>query len=390
MRCGMADYNNKIQMGDGTVLLDLSGDTATASDVAQGKTFHDATGALITGTAPAPLFPQAVVTTDAGASVTATLDDTTVGPVVAGEDGVATLDLPSFGTWTLTAALDEKTVSDAVEVSEVRQFEVELPIAPDVPEGAVAAYFVNAADGSDESGNGHPLTLQNCTVESGSITGKSYLQITNNLSGNVLYTQNPRAEAPFAEVEEDIRGLSFSAWIKNFALFPTQSGSSTQSGSGLAVVGQENTDYPTTVGKNIYSPLLTFKQNNTNYIDLRYSFPNDRLAAIQSGNVDAYFPDMTDWTHIVNTISLSQIFLYVNGIKYGPLALDSYSTAPLDNLNHVKSSSCPLHLGTPITASYYSNTVIYCAGLKMSNIRLYARALTDDEVSALYNNGAGV
>ena len=72
------------------------------------------------------LLPQAVVTTDAGASVTATLDDTTVGPVVAGEDGVATLDLPSFGTWTLTAALNGESSSATLAVTEVRQYAVTI------------------------------------------------------------------------------------------------------------------------------------------------------------------------------------------------------------------------------------------------------------------------
>lgn len=43
-------YVNKVVLGD-QVVLDLTQDTAVASDVAQGKTFHDATGALVTGTA---------------------------------------------------------------------------------------------------------------------------------------------------------------------------------------------------------------------------------------------------------------------------------------------------------------------------------------------------
>jgi len=43
-------YVNKVVLGSET-LLDLTADTATAADVAQGKTFHLATGAPATGTA---------------------------------------------------------------------------------------------------------------------------------------------------------------------------------------------------------------------------------------------------------------------------------------------------------------------------------------------------
>lgn len=41
--------NNKIIYG-GNVLIDLTGDTATASDVLTGKTFHDKSGAIVEGT----------------------------------------------------------------------------------------------------------------------------------------------------------------------------------------------------------------------------------------------------------------------------------------------------------------------------------------------------
>ena len=46
----MAGYNNKV-VYFGQTLMDLTGDTATAADVAQGKTFHLASGAPATGTA---------------------------------------------------------------------------------------------------------------------------------------------------------------------------------------------------------------------------------------------------------------------------------------------------------------------------------------------------
>lgn len=54
-------YNNKIQLADGTVLLDLSSDTLSSADqLAQGIVAHDRTGAVITGTGGTP----AVVVTE--------------------------------------------------------------------------------------------------------------------------------------------------------------------------------------------------------------------------------------------------------------------------------------------------------------------------------------
>ena len=43
-------YVNKVELANGTTLIDLSSDTAVASDVAQGKYFHLATGERVQGT----------------------------------------------------------------------------------------------------------------------------------------------------------------------------------------------------------------------------------------------------------------------------------------------------------------------------------------------------
>lgn len=44
-------YNNKVQLADGTVLIDLSSDTLSSADqLMQGVVAHDRTGAVITGT----------------------------------------------------------------------------------------------------------------------------------------------------------------------------------------------------------------------------------------------------------------------------------------------------------------------------------------------------
>ncbi len=43
-------YNNKVQLADGRVLIDLTSDTVTADKLLSGATAHDASGAIITGT----------------------------------------------------------------------------------------------------------------------------------------------------------------------------------------------------------------------------------------------------------------------------------------------------------------------------------------------------
>lgn len=46
----MAEFNSKVVLSDGTVLMDLTSDTVTADKLAEGITAHDKSGALITGT----------------------------------------------------------------------------------------------------------------------------------------------------------------------------------------------------------------------------------------------------------------------------------------------------------------------------------------------------
>ena len=45
-----SQYNNKVVLADGTVLIDLTGDTIAAATALSGATFHDKSGATVTGT----------------------------------------------------------------------------------------------------------------------------------------------------------------------------------------------------------------------------------------------------------------------------------------------------------------------------------------------------
>lgn len=54
--------NNKVVLANGTVLIDLTGDTVTSDTLLQGATAHAANGQLITGAYVPPLiFPISVV-----------------------------------------------------------------------------------------------------------------------------------------------------------------------------------------------------------------------------------------------------------------------------------------------------------------------------------------
>lgn len=89
---------NKVEL-NGVVKLDLTADTVTAAKLAHGETAHDASGKLITGTMTAPQL-QIVVTTSAGATVTATKGSKTVSGT-ADASGHCTLVVDESGTWSV-------------------------------------------------------------------------------------------------------------------------------------------------------------------------------------------------------------------------------------------------------------------------------------------------
>ena len=101
---------------------------------ATGSAWADASGGLL---------PQVLVTTKAGASVTAMLGSVTVGPVTADENGLATLNLTGYGEWTLTATLGGKTVSDTLAVDDVAQYSVELAFSP-LPAGYTELEYIRS------------------------------------------------------------------------------------------------------------------------------------------------------------------------------------------------------------------------------------------------------
>ena len=104
---------NKVEI-NGVVKLDLTADTVTAAKLAHGETAHDASGKRITGTMTVPQL-QIVVTTSAGATVTATKGSKTASGT-ADASGNCTLIVDEVGTWTVTAATASTTKTADVVV----------------------------------------------------------------------------------------------------------------------------------------------------------------------------------------------------------------------------------------------------------------------------------
>lgn len=104
---------NKVEI-NGVVKLDLTQDTVTAAKLAQGETAHDASGEIIIGTMAAPQL-QIAVTTNAGATVTATKGSKTVSGT-ADASGNCTLTVDETGEWSVAAELDGAIGSDDVMV----------------------------------------------------------------------------------------------------------------------------------------------------------------------------------------------------------------------------------------------------------------------------------
>ena len=107
---------NKVEI-NGVVKLDLTADTVTAAQLAQGVTAHDASGEIIIGTMTAPQL-QIAVTTSAGATVTATKGSKTVSGT-ADASGNCTLTVDETGTWTLTSTLGSNSRSTTIAVGVV-------------------------------------------------------------------------------------------------------------------------------------------------------------------------------------------------------------------------------------------------------------------------------
>lgn len=253
-------------------------------------------------------------------------------------------------------------------------------------EGLVAKYFVDKSDGTDESGNDTPLTLVNCTVQSGSVTGKDYFRITNAVAGTELYTAYPytalnvfRHRAPTA--------LSASVWVR------------------AEEIASCDDDNIITVPR-IY--LFCFSEQSRNSFTwngvrtFEISVESDRLTvrasgSTKTGNVitggESYETvrqktaiNSSTWTHYVVICTQDTGYIYENGklVAYGYINNDALFYYPSEFCNNNYGF---LTFGHRV---WYTSAYGNAAGTQLSNIRFYDRELTQQEVLTLYNDGKGM
>lgn len=129
-------YVNKVELADGTTLIDISSDTVTAGSMVSGTTAHDASGAAITGT----------ITTQPGYALTLT-EKTTYASV----DAPAGY-YPSGGSYTLNYSTSAGTSAGIT------------------PNTGVVDYGVTVAKGYLASNKSFSGTLQLSTVAGTTIT----------------------------------------------------------------------------------------------------------------------------------------------------------------------------------------------------------------------------
>ena len=120
---------NKVVYND-NVLIDLTADTVDAENLMTGYTAHDKSGASIVGTYN-PFTPQIIVITDSGNYLTCSKSGESTLYGIASE-GAYVFEVPSYGTWTITASVPNTSLSESasVNVTVVKQYVLELSAIP--------------------------------------------------------------------------------------------------------------------------------------------------------------------------------------------------------------------------------------------------------------------
>ena len=154
----------------------------TKGETTEQLVFPDGFAAAIMAIESGGVKPQLIVTAPAGSTITAVNGEDTVTGVI-GTEGTLTLDLPAFGTWEVTATLDENEASTSVYIEQ--EYPVEL--------GYITAFTVNGGYGETVTISDGDTTVESVTLESDG-TGKvsvsnvknKTLTFTGGLSGHTV------------------------------------------------------------------------------------------------------------------------------------------------------------------------------------------------------------
>lgn len=119
--------NNKVQLSDGTVLLDLTGDTVTPDTLLEGFTAHGKDGAPIVGTLTVPTASIKVAGLSQSDTVTAAMGGKTKTAKWVTDGRYWLIDgIRDFGTWTVTATNGTKTATQDVLVDVITEYEITM------------------------------------------------------------------------------------------------------------------------------------------------------------------------------------------------------------------------------------------------------------------------
>jgi len=212
-------------------------------------------------------------------------------------------------------------------------------------DGLVAYYPFNG-NANDESGNGHNGTVSGATLTTDRFgnCNKAY-NFSNSMANYINLTPTGL----------NLNQYSYSAWVY-LNSFPVSGSRYTVLSIG-SVTGDQFIDYD-----NNYTP-ASVSYNGWGFDNY---YGNMLQNTIYSGNTAS----LSQWYHLVSIKSATSFKVYINGTL-----LDSVTTtsAPFYGTGTLKA----------VIGSRYNNTLLFDG--KIDDIRIYNRALKQNEISALYN-----
>lgn len=181
--------NNKVQLSDGTVLLDLTGDTVTPDTLLEGFTAHGKDGALIVGTLTVPEASIKVTGLSQSDTVTAAMGGKTKMARWVTDGSYWLIDgIRDLGTWTVTATNGTQTVMQDVLVDAITEYEITM---------AYRLYLYNEGDECEDVTGGYSYEKASSNSEGGLLKNADNLTYyTNNGGNSYVLTAN---EIPFSD-----------------------------------------------------------------------------------------------------------------------------------------------------------------------------------------------